>query len=142
LPLKITFARLLDLPLLVTIYFALVRQDKIFGIGWVTALDYWRMLLLTAHRNLWMASGDRLSLAASAALSSTSSDSFALWWLASNFPSHYPPSRASCEVCSIGTAFVPLDLLVSVMVNVGLGLVLFNSSTIQAAGVGAEKQAE
>src|SRR5260370_7743462 len=38
LPLKISFARLLDLPLLVTVYFALVRQDKIFGIGLGTAM--------------------------------------------------------------------------------------------------------
>src|SRR5712692_7263591 len=38
LPLKISFARLFDFPLLVTIYFALVRQDKVFGIGLGTVL--------------------------------------------------------------------------------------------------------
>jgi rod shape-determining protein MreD len=33
LPLKLPLARLMDLPLLVTIYFALVRRNRIFGIG-------------------------------------------------------------------------------------------------------------
>jgi rod shape-determining protein MreD len=38
LPLKISLTRLLDLPLLVTIYFSLLRRDKIFGIGLGTGL--------------------------------------------------------------------------------------------------------
>jgi rod shape-determining protein MreD len=38
LPLMLPMARLVDLPLLVTIYFALVRRDKIFGIGMGTVL--------------------------------------------------------------------------------------------------------
>jgi rod shape-determining protein MreD len=33
LPLKISSARLVDLPLLVTIYFSLLRRDKLFAIG-------------------------------------------------------------------------------------------------------------
>jgi rod shape-determining protein MreD len=38
LPLKISWTRLLDFPLLITIYFSLLRRDKIFGIGLGTGL--------------------------------------------------------------------------------------------------------
>jgi rod shape-determining protein MreD len=38
LPIKLPLARLMDFPLLITIYFALLRRDKIFGIGLGTAL--------------------------------------------------------------------------------------------------------
>ena len=38
LPLKIRWTRLVDLPLLMTIYFSLLRRDKIFGIGLGTGL--------------------------------------------------------------------------------------------------------
>src|ERR1017187_2977623 len=38
LPLKLPLARLMDFPLLITIYFALLRRDKIFGIGLGTVL--------------------------------------------------------------------------------------------------------
>lgn len=38
LPLKLPLARIMDFPLLVTIYFALVRRNKVFGIGLGTAL--------------------------------------------------------------------------------------------------------
>ena len=38
LPLKLPIARLMDFPLLITIYFALVRRQKVFGIGLGTAL--------------------------------------------------------------------------------------------------------
>jgi rod shape-determining protein MreD len=38
LPLKISSARLVDLPLLVTIYFSLVRRDKLFAIGLGTGI--------------------------------------------------------------------------------------------------------
>src|ERR1019366_2617033 len=38
LPLKLPLAHLMDFPLLITIYFALVRRDKLFGIGLGTAL--------------------------------------------------------------------------------------------------------
>lgn len=38
LPLKVPVARLMDFPLLVTIYFALLRRDKIFGVALGTAL--------------------------------------------------------------------------------------------------------
>jgi len=38
LPLKLPLARMMDFPLLVTIYFALVRRNKVFGIGLGTGL--------------------------------------------------------------------------------------------------------
>jgi len=38
LPLKLPLARLMDFPLLVTIYFALLRRDKLFGIGLGTGI--------------------------------------------------------------------------------------------------------
>ena len=38
LPIKIPLARLMDFPLLVVIYFSLVRRDRIFGIGLGTCL--------------------------------------------------------------------------------------------------------
>ena len=38
LPLKLPLARLMDFPLLIAIYFALMRRDKVFGIGLGTVL--------------------------------------------------------------------------------------------------------
>ena len=38
LPLRFPLARLMDFPLLVAIYFALMRRDKLFGIGFGTGL--------------------------------------------------------------------------------------------------------
>jgi rod shape-determining protein MreD len=38
LPLKLPLARLMDFPLLVTIYFTLLRRDKLFGIGLGTGM--------------------------------------------------------------------------------------------------------
>ncbi len=59
LPLKFPLARLMDFPLLVAIYFALMRRDKLFGIGYATTLGLLQDAL--SHRYigiLWNSQGD------------------------------------------------------------------------------------
>ncbi len=128
LPLKINFARLLDLPLLVTIYFALVRQDKIFGIGLGTALG----LLEDAFTHSFigisgMAKAVIGYLAASAGVKFDLERLLPRLVVASLliFLHNILLEGLMRGLLESAPPFVPLDLLVSVMVNVGLGLVLF-----------------
>jgi rod shape-determining protein MreD len=128
LPLKISFARLFDLPLLVTIYFALVRQAKVFGTGLGMAMGLLQDAFSHGFIGIFgMAKALTGYLAASAGIK------FDLERLV--------PRLVSAGVLVLVhdlflqglrhglldsvPAFQPLEFVVSVMVNVGLALILF-----------------
>jgi len=128
LPLKINFARLLDLPLLVTIYFALVRQDKIFGIALGTALGLLEDAFTHGFIGITgMAKAVTGYLAASAGIKFDLERLLPRLVMAGLlvFLHNVLLQGLMRGLLESVPPFVPLDLLVSVMVNVGLGLVLF-----------------
>ncbi len=128
LPLKVSFARVFDFPLLVTIFFALVRQDKIFGTGLGTALgllqDAFSHGFIGIHG---MAKAVVGYLAASAGVKFELERLVARLVLAGVLILIHNLSVELLQRGLLETVlpFQPLELVVSVMVNVGLGLILF-----------------
>jgi rod shape-determining protein MreD len=128
LPLKISFARLFDFPLLVTIYFSLVRQDKIFGIGLGTGLGLLQDAFSHGFIGIFgMTKAVVGYLAASAGVKFDLERLVARLVVAGLLILVHDVCR---EVLSHGLLeavppFHFLDLVVSVMVNVGIGLILF-----------------
>jgi len=128
LPLKIPLAGLMDFPLLVTVYFTLVRQNKIFGIALGTGLGLTQDALAHGYVGMFgMAKALVGYLAAYAAvrfnLESLLNRSVVT---ASLFLLH--------NLCMAGLqhalldpapAFVALDLASAVLVNVALSLIVF-----------------
>lgn len=128
LPLKVPFARLMDFPLLVTIYFALVRRGKVFGIGLGTSLGLLQDALSHGYLGIYgMAKALVGYLAASASI---------------RFEIESPLTRAVLTgLCvlmhSLALAglqhsllespppFQLLQVMSGLLVNVALGLVLF-----------------
>lgn len=127
LPLKISFARLFDLPLLTTIYFALIRRDKIFGIVLGTGMG----LLQDSFSQPLGIFGMSKAL---------------VGYLAASAGGKFDLERIGGRLVVAGILvlvhdlflqgivhglplparpFHPLDLLVSVMANVALSLILF-----------------
>lgn len=128
LPLKLPLARLADFPLLVTIYFSLVRRNKIFGIGLGTGLGLMQDALSQGSIGIFgMAKALIGYLAASASIRFDLEplvvrsvltgvfvlvQSFFLLGLRRGLFETPPP-------------FQPLGVLSSVLVNVALGLIIF-----------------
>jgi len=128
LPLKVSLARLFDFPLLVTIYFAVVRRNKVFAIGLGTGLGLLQDALSNGYIGIFgMAKALIGYLAASASVKFELDDVVArLALTALLVPVHslvlLALQRALLEV---PPPFQPLEMASGVLVNVGLGLVLF-----------------
>ncbi len=128
LPLKISFARLFDFPLLVTIYFALVRQDKVFGIGLGTVLG----LLQDAFTHgfigiIGMSKAVVGYLAAFAGIKFDLERLLARLIVAGALILIHDLFFEALQRGLLESVppFQPIELTVSVMVNAGLGLILF-----------------
>lgn len=128
LPLKVPLARFFDFPLVVTIYFALLRRDKIFAIGLGTGVG----LLQDAFSNgpigiFGMAKALIGYLGASASVKFDLEQLLARFVLTAIL---VPVHGAFLLILEHGLLefpppFRPLDFLTGVLVNVGLGLILF-----------------
>jgi rod shape-determining protein MreD len=128
LPVKVPLARLFDFPLLVTIYFAVVRRNKVFAIGLGTSIGLLQDALSHGFIGIFgMAKALVGYLAASASVKFELDEpvarlaltgilipvhSLALWALQRGLLEVPPPVQ-------------PLDLASGVLVNVGLGLIVF-----------------
>ena len=128
LPLRFALAGLMDLPLLVTVYFTLVRQNKIFGTFLGTGLGLVQDALSHGYLGMFgMAKALTGYLTASAAVRF-------------NLDSLLPRAVVTAglivihNLCMTGLqralvdpppTFVPLDLASAVLVNVALSLIIF-----------------
>jgi rod shape-determining protein MreD len=128
LPLKVPLARLMDFPLLVTIYFALVRRDKVFGMALGTGLGLLQDALSHGYIGIF---GIAKSIVGY--LAATASTRFELESLLARIvlTSAFVLAHGLC-VAVLQHALLetppPIELLVSVssfLVNVALGLILF-----------------
>jgi len=128
LPLKIPLARLFDFPLLVTVYFALLRRNKVFGIALGTGMGLVQDAL--SHGFIGILGMTKALVGYFGAAASVKFDfdrilprillvgilvavhNLFLQGLRHGLLEYPPP-------------FVPLDLVSAVLVNVALGLILF-----------------
>jgi len=128
LPVMIPMAGLMDFPLLVTVYFTLIRQNKVFGIALGTGLGLMQDAL--SHGYLGMFGMAKALVGYLAALAA----------MRFNFESLLPRSVVTASLvlihnlCMAGLQhallespppFLPLDLASAVLVNVALSLILF-----------------
>jgi rod shape-determining protein MreD len=128
LPLKIGFARLFDFPLLVTIYFALVRQDKVFAIGLGTTLGLLQDAFTHGFIGIFgMCKAVVGYLAASAGIKFELERLIARLIVAGALVLVHDLLFQGLQWSLLESVppFQPLELIVSVMVNAGLGLILF-----------------
>lgn len=128
LPLKVTFAQFFDFPLLVTIYFALLRRNKIFGIGLGTGLGLFQDAFSHGYLGTFgMAKALVGYLAASASVKFDLEHVLTRLLLTAGLVLLHDLflqglTRALLESLP---AFQPLDLAVSLLVNVALALIVF-----------------
>jgi rod shape-determining protein MreD len=128
LPLKIPLAGLMDLPLLVTVYFSLVGRSKIFGIGVGTGLGLVQDALSHGYIGMYgMAKGLVGYLAASAAIQFNYESLFARSIVTAFLILLHNLCMAGLQHVLLESppAFVPLELAIAVLVNVAVSLVLF-----------------
>lgn len=128
LPLKVSLARLFDFPLLVTIYFAVVRRNKVFAIGLGTGLGLLQDALSNGYIGIFgMAKALIGYLAASASVKFELDDVVArLALTALLVPVHSLALLALQRgLLEVPPPFQPLEMASGVLVNVGLGLVVF-----------------
>lgn len=128
LPLRFSLARLFDFPLLITIYFALLRRDKVFGMGLGSILGLLQDTLSHGYIGMFGAANVLVGyLAASASVR------FEL--------EHFIPRTALTGVMLVVHSFAilslqygllespppfqPLDLASGILVNLALALVMF-----------------
>jgi rod shape-determining protein MreD len=128
LPLKLPLARLMDFPLLVTIYFALMRRDKVFGMALGTGLGLLQDALSHGYIGIF-----GIAKAIVGYLAASASTRFELESLVARIvlTSVFVLVHSLC-VAVLQHALLeippPIELLVSAssfLVNVALGLVLF-----------------
>jgi rod shape-determining protein MreD len=128
LPLKLPLARLMDFPLLVTIYFALVRRDKVFGMALGTGLGLLQDALSHGYIGIFgIAKAIVGYLAASASKRFELESLVARTALTSVFVLVHSLCLAALEHALL-EAPPPIEPLVSAssfLVNVALGLILF-----------------
>lgn len=128
LPLRVPLARFFDFPLVVTIYFALLRRDKVFAIGLGAGVG----LLQDAFSN-GLIGVFGMAKALVGYLGASASVKFDLEQLPARFVLTailVPVHGAFLLALEYGLLespppFWPLDFVTSVLVNVGLGLILF-----------------
>lgn len=128
LPLTFPKARFLDFPLLVTIYFSLLRRSKGFGIGLGTAVGLLQDALSHHYLGLFgMAKALVAYLAASASVKFDLEQLLARFILAGILVVVHGGFLFGLEhaLLESPSPFVPLDLLTSVLFNVALALILF-----------------
>jgi len=128
LPLRLPLARMMDFPLLVTIYFALVRRNKVFGMGVGTALGLLQDALTHGYIGIFGIAKTLVGyLAASASVRFNLESMLARSVMTGVFVLVH-------GLCLVGLQrvlleppppFQPLDLATSVLVNVALGMMVF-----------------
>ena len=128
LPLKIPVAGLIDFPLLVTVYFTLIRQNKIFGIASGTGLGLMQDAL--SHGYLGMFGTEKALvgyLAAYAAVRFNVGSLIARSLVTTCLILLHNLCMAGLQRALLDPppAFVPLELASAVLVNVALSLLLF-----------------
>ena len=128
LPLKIPLAGLMDFPLLVTVYFTLVRQNKIFGIALGTGLGLMQDALSHGYVGMFgMAKALVGYLAASAASRFNVESLFARSVVTASLILLHNLCMAGLQHALLDSppAFMALDLATAVLVNVALSLIVF-----------------
>jgi rod shape-determining protein MreD len=128
LPLKIPLAGLMDLPLLVTVYFILVRQNKIFGVILGTALGLMQDALSHGYLGMFgMAKALIGYLAAYAAIRFNVESLFARSVVTASLILLHNLCMAGLQHALLDSPppFFPLDLASAVLVNLALSLILF-----------------
>jgi rod shape-determining protein MreD len=128
LPLKIPLAGLMDFPLLVTVYFTLVRQNKIFGIALGTGLGLMQDALSHGYVGMFgMAKALVGYLAAFAAIRFNVESLFARSVVTASLILLHNLCMAGLQHALLDSppAFMALDLASAVLVNVALSLIVF-----------------
>jgi rod shape-determining protein MreD len=128
LPLKIPLAGLMDFPLLVTVYFTLVRQNKIFGIALGTGLGLMQDALSHGYVGMFgMAKALVGYLAASAATRFNVESLIARSVVTASLILLHNLCMAGLQHALLDPppAFIALDLASAVLVNVALSLIVF-----------------
>ena len=128
LPLKLPLARLMDFPLLIAIYFALMRRDKIFGIGLGTVLGLLQDAL--SHNFIGIFG---IAKAIVGYLAATASTRFELESLVTRsvLTAGFVLAHNLCIVglqhalLDAPPRFQPIAMASAVLVNVALGLIIF-----------------
>jgi len=127
LPVKLPLARLIDFPLLVTIYFALLRRNKLFAIGLGTALGLLQDALSHSYVGMFgMAKALVGYLAASASVKFDPEHSLTRFGLVGVLVLvHNLFMTALEQLLPSPPPLQPLDLASAVLVNVAVALVVF-----------------
>jgi rod shape-determining protein MreD len=128
LPLKIPLAGLMDFPLLVTVYFTLVRQNRIFGIALGAGLGLMQDALSHGYVGMFgMAKALVGYLAASAAIRFNVESLFARSVVTASLILLHNLCMAGLQHALLDSppAFIALDLVSAVLVNVALSLIVF-----------------
>jgi rod shape-determining protein MreD len=128
LPLKIPVAGLIDFPLLVTVYFTLIRQKKIFGIALGTGLGLVQDALSHGYVGMFgMAKALVGYLAAFAAVRFNVESLFARSVVTASLILLHNLCMVGLQHALLDSppAFLPLDLVSAVLVNVALSMILF-----------------
>jgi rod shape-determining protein MreD len=128
LPLKIPVASLVDFPLLVTVYFTLIRQNKIFGIALGTGLGLMQDALSHGYVGMYGMTKALVGyLAASAAIRFNVESIFARSVVTVSLILLHNLCMAGLQHALLDSppAFLPLDVASAVLVNVALSLIIF-----------------
>jgi rod shape-determining protein MreD len=128
LPLKVPLARLMDFPLLVTIYFALLRRNKVFGISLGTGVGLLQDALSHGYMGLFGIVKALVGyLAASAGVQFDVESMPTRSVLTGIFVLLHSLGLAGLQrgLLESPPSFQPLQTASGLMVNVALGLVLF-----------------
>ena len=128
LPSKLPLARLIDFPLLVTIYFAMVRRNKVFGMGLGTALGLLQDALSHDYIGIrGIAKTLAGYLAASASVRFELDSMLARSVLTGVFVFIHNLCLVALQrvLLEAPSPFQPLEIASSILVNVAMGLVVF-----------------
>ena len=128
LPLKLPMARLMDFPLLIAIYFALMRRDKVFGIALGTGLGLLQDALAHGYIGIFgIAKAIVGYLAASASTRFELESLLARTVLTGVFVLVHNLCVFVLQyaLLEVAPAFHPLATASAVLVNVALGLIIF-----------------
>jgi len=128
LPVKVPLARLFDFPLLAIIYFAVVRRDKVFAIGLGTGIGLLQDALSHSYFGIFgMAKALIGYLAASASVKFELDEVLARLALTGILVSVHGLALLGLQrgLLEVPPLFQPLETASGVLVNVGLGLILF-----------------
>ena len=128
LPLKLRLARMMDFPLLIAIYFALMRRDKVYGIALGTGLGLFQDLLSHGYIGIYGITKAIVGyLAASASTRFELESLVARTVLTGVFVLVHSLCLAALQhaLLEAPPPFHPIAIASTVLVNVALGLILF-----------------